>query len=413
MFTFNLEGIIDSTLREGEQAPGTKFGFAEKLAIVRSLAAIGIDEIELGVVASTGSPQLPALVREAHRIVQKKHRLSLWCRCRSEDIEFAARCSPDILSLSIPVSDLHLSHRLGRDREWVLDTLGRSIVHARRLGFEYVAVGLEDATRADRSFLIRVAARAASAGASRIRLADTVGIATPGMVGSLVKHVTQRCSLPVGIHTHNDFGMATANVFAALEAGAYWADATVLGLGERAGNCRLEELVGYMNLVRGDDRYQPDRLPDLCNLVAKAAGLSISRHHPVVGDEIFTCETGLHVHGLTANPETYEPFDPERMGRRRTVRFGEKTGKGAVRNSLASMGIRISDQEAAQLVSRVRQVADERKKSLGNKELYYLAREEGIISPQISPGLLQEVEKSAEAGLASKPCAQQYIQDVL
>jgi homocitrate synthase NifV len=390
MYTFNLEGIIDSTLREGGQAPGTEFGFTDKLDIIRSLTALGIDEMELDVV-SPGSPELPSLVRQAQRLVQKKSRLSLWCRCRAEDIQYAARCSPDVLSLSSPVSDLHMCHRLGRDREWVLDTIERSIVHARRLGFQYVSVGLEDATRADSGFLARVVARAASAGASRIRLADTVGIATPGMISSLVQHVRLHCSLPIGIHTHNDFGMATANVFAALEAGACWADATVLGLGERAGNCRLEELVGYLGLVRGDSRYQPDRLPDLCNLVANAANISISGHHPVVGDEIFTCETGLHVHGLTANPVTYEPFDPHRIGRSRIIRFGGKTGKRAVRNSLASMGIKISYQEAVHLVSRVRQIADERKKSLDNEELFNLAKKEGLVSPYISPGLLQEI----------------------
>lgn len=377
MCTPYFEGIIDSTLREGGQAPGIDFDFTEKMMIIQGIAMLGVDEIELGV-ASPAYPELAPLVKVARRRVRKTTKLSLWCRCKAEDIEFAAQCAPDVLSLSMPVSDLHLKQKLGHDRHWALATLAKSITFARDTGFKYISVGLEDATRADRSFLADIVSRSASAGAARIRLADTVGIATPAMIDSLVRHVRSCCSLPIGIHAHNDFGMATANSMAALEAGAGWADATVLGLGERAGNCRLEELVGYLGLVRNYDRYGPAGLPELCKMVADAANMSIFGKHPVVGEEIFTCETGLHVHGLTENPETYEPFDPERIGRSRTIRYGEKTGKRAVCNSLAAMGIRISQEEAGHLVSRIKQVADKRKKSLDDKELFNLARKEGM-----------------------------------
>jgi homocitrate synthase NifV len=225
------------------------------------------------------------------------------------------------------------------------------------------------------------------------------------MIRSLVEHVRLHCSLPIGIHTHNDFGMATANAVAALEAGACWADATILGLGERAGNCRLEELVGYLSLAGNDGRYQPDKLPHLCSLVAHAADLSISRRHPVVGDDIFTCETGLHVHGLAANPETYEPYDPERIGRCREIRFGEKTGKRAVRNTLASMGIKISEPEAVRLVSSVRQLADNRKKSLDNSELFDLALHEGLVDFNHLQGLLRDTRQCGEIRSAGNTSA--------
>ncbi|MDW7771398.1 MAG: hypothetical protein SCH71_00755 [Desulfobulbaceae bacterium] len=380
-----FKGIIDSTLREGVQTPGIDFGFAEKFDIIHQLVMLGIDEIELGV-ASSMYPELPFLVREAKWIVRGKSRLSLWCRCRTEDIEFAAQCAPDVLSLSIPVSDLHLMQKLGRDRQWILQTLVRAVTDARKMGFHSISIGLEDATRADQDFLAVVIARAESAGASRIRLADTVGIATPAMISNLVLHARQHSSLPLGIHAHNDFGMATANTVAALEAGAGWADATILGLGERAGNCRLEELVGYLGLVRGENRYQPEKLTYLCNLVAAAAGFQISRHHPVVGEEIFTAETGLHVQGLTANPKTYEPYDPCLVGRRRTLQFGKKTGKRAVRDSLASMGMEISEAESAKLVSQVRQVAGKKKRALDIRELFNLAMKKGAQLPPILPG---------------------------
>jgi len=377
MHSIHVEGIIDSTLREGIQAPGISFDFEQKIKIIHSLLAVGIDEIELGVAAASFH-DLPNLIKEARTIAGRRCKLSLWCRCKPEDIDFAARCGPDILSLSIPVSDLHVSCRLGRSREWVLDTIVRAVAYAKRAGFRQIALGFEDATRADREFLARSAAAASSAGASRVRLADTVGIATPGMISSMIGQVRRHCSLPLGIHAHNDFGMATANTIAALEAGASWADATILGLGERSGSCRLEELVGYLSLIACDSRYTPGRLPELCTLVAAAAGLKISGRHPVVGEEIFTCETGLHVHGLTAKPETYEPFDPQRIGKSRILRFGAKTGTKAIQQCLASMGIRLSDHQAAELVTRVRKGAGEGRESLNIGELLSFARKEGF-----------------------------------
>ena len=372
-------GIIDSTLREGAQAPGIEFSDVEKIQIIQHLSDLGVDEIELGIAAPcfTG---LPSLIMDARTIANKKSRLSLWSRCRKEDIEFASKCAPDVLSLSIPVSDIHIHDKLGRDRQWVLDTLIKSIDDARQKGVPYISVGLEDASRGDKDFVARVASEAESAGASRLRLADTVGIATPGMTTILVQHARKHCSLPIGIHAHNDFGMATANTMAALEAGAVWADATVLGLGERAGNCRLEELVGYLCLIHSHDRYRPEKLAGLCKLISRAAGQPVARNHPVVGEEIFTCETGLHVHGLTVNPATYEPYDPQKIGRSRTIRFGGKTGKGAVRNVLASMNCKLTEHEAGKLVSRVRHMTGMRKIALNSQELANLARQEGFVS---------------------------------
>lgn len=377
MCTPYFEGIIDSTLREGSQAPGIDFDNADKIRIIHGLGVLGVDEIEVGV-ASAAYPELSSLINAARCMEQNTARLALWCRCREEDIEFAARCAPDVLSLSIPVSDLHLTQKLGYDRRWALDTLAKSLTHARDIGLPCISVGLEDATRADRNFLADMVTVAAAAGAARIRLADTVGIATPAMISSLVRQVRTHCSLPIGIHAHNDFGMATANSVAALEAGAGWADATVLGLGERAGNCRLEELLAYLGLVWNYDRYRPAYLTGLCKLVAHAADYSISGRHPVVGEEIFTCETGIHVHGLMENPETYEPFDPQKIGRNRILRFGEKTGKRAVCKSLAAKGISISREEAGYLVTRIRELACRRKKPLDDGEVFNLARKEGL-----------------------------------
>ena len=248
--TPNLHGIIDSTLREGEQTPGVCFSQDQRFEIINQLSQVGVEEIELGVASAKNShlPELFAFAREATGVRQD---LGLWSRCHSDDIAFAATCRPDILSLSIPASDLHISQRLQKDRSWILRTLRLAVDQARKCGIPFISLGLEDATRAEPEFLCQLAHAAADCGVQRLRLADTVGIGSPATMTAMVKMVIGQSELPCGVHTHNDFGMATANAIAALEAGASWIDATVLGLGERAGNCRLEEAAAFLCLQQG------------------------------------------------------------------------------------------------------------------------------------------------------------------
>ncbi len=345
--------LIDSTLREGEQTPSVFFADEDKCNIVEGLYRVGVEEIELGI-ATPVNTYLPRLVKEARRRTVESCRLSLWCRCKAEDIAFAATCSPDVLSLSIPVSDAHIRERLGKDRTWITTTLASSIKQALAAGIPAVAVGMEDASRADIDFLLVTAKIAEQHGATRIRMADTVGICSPARMTKLIQAVKETVSLSLAVHCHNDFGMATANSIAALEAGADSLDATVLGLGERAGNCRLEEVIGYLALVLGDKRYHPEFLPELCQLVAKAAGKDIAGNHPLVGSAIFTCESGLHQHGLTVNPDIYEPYAPERVGGTRRLRFGEKTGARAVQLQLHNAGLRLDEMQIKDLVNRIR-----------------------------------------------------------
>ncbi|MBM9510983.1 LeuA family protein [Desulfogranum marinum] len=374
MSDFSLKGIVDSTLREGEQRAGVFFEHHQKLDIIEKLTALGVEEIELGV-ATPRSPELLTLVPDALQIAKRKVKIALWSRCNEEDIHFAGQCKPDTLSLSIPVSDILIREKLAHTRSWVLEKLDRSITKALELGFEKVSVGLEDATRAEPEFLVRVAQLINSSGASRLRLADTVGIGSPGSITALVNRVTEATSLEVGVHTHNDFGMATANAIAALEAGAQWIDATVLGLGERTGNCRLEEIVGFLSLQKEMRRYQADNLKTLCDTVAAAAQTYIHPHHPVIGKEIFTCESGLHVHGLAVNPKTYEPYDPLKLGRDRTLLFGSKTGKRAIQHTLRSAGMTFSSEQAEDLVQKIRFLAKSGAKPLVENELIRLAQQ--------------------------------------
>ncbi|MEA3546386.1 MAG: pyruvate carboxyltransferase [Thermodesulfobacteriota bacterium] len=367
-----MKGLIDSTLREGGQTPGVFFSLDEKISIAVLLDRIGIEEIELGV-ATVSDPDLSLLMR-ACREKRITSRLALWCRCVDADIRHAAQLDPDVISLSIPASDLHITQKFGRSRSWVLETLARSIQTSLELGVKIVSVGLEDGTRADRAFLNELVRTAARSGAARVRLADTVGIAGPAMISSLVGRIKKSCSLEIGVHTHNDFGMATANGIAALEAGAHWADATVLGLGERAGNSRLEEMAGYLALKSGDNRtYKTEYLRPLCLAVGRASGRIISPHHPLVGESIFTCETGLHLQGLVRDPATYEPYDPERVGGRRRLLVGAKAGKRAVQDRLHALGCSLPEDEMERVATLVRRQARLSKRSLHDEEILAIA----------------------------------------
>ena len=345
--------IIDSTLREGEQAPGICFTNAARKAIIRLLAGVGVDEIELGI-ASPLHSHLTKLVADAREMTTGACRIGIWCRCKEEDIAFAAECRPDVLSLSIPVSDLHIKERLQKDQDWIKKTLVQSIRQGLALNIPYISVGLEDASRAELDFLRKVAVIAEKQGAQRVRIADTVGTCSPAAMEKLVRMMTNTVNLDIGVHCHNDFGMATANSIAAIESGATWLDATVLGLGERSGNCRLEEAVGFLTLIRKTRQYHPRHLPELCRYVAEATQTPIAGNHPIVGENIFTCETGLHQHGLSQNPETYEPYAPGLVRSERRLRFGQKTGKRAISLHLATQGIQINETQAGNLTTCLR-----------------------------------------------------------
>ena len=366
-----MKGLIDSTLREGEQTPGVIFSLEEKIAIVRLLELVGIEEIELGT-ATELDQELPLLIKNC-RTWPCKPKLALWCRCKPEDIQFAAKLGPDVLSLSIPASDLHICEKLDKTRSWALTTLSDSISLAKKLGMLTVSVGLEDATRADENFLLELVDRAARGGAKRIRLADTVGIASPGTISNLVRKIKSRQSIEIGVHTHNDFGMATANAVTALETGAHWADATVLGLGERAGNCRLEEIAGFLALGGKRRPYQTTYLRNLCSTVAHAAKRQVPPNHPLVGESIFTCETGIHLQGLHKNPATYEPYEPGKVGINRKLLLGSKSGKNALRHRLDELGCSLPEDKIRQTVCLVRDQAASNRRPLNDEEILAIA----------------------------------------
>ena len=367
--------LIDTTLREGEQTPGLHLSLAAKKRIYAGLARIGIDEIEMGV-ATAANFDLPALARYASRHFPLQPS-SLWCRCREEDIRFAATLRPGVLSLSIPASDLHLKKKFGKDRAWAGAKAAASIELALSLGIKKVALGLEDASRADRQFIAELAEIAREAGAFRLRLADTVGIADPALMAELVDLAGGR-GLEVAVHCHNDFGMATANTIQAFGAGAAWGDVTILGLGERAGNSRLEEVLAYLVLQKGVEKYKVAELVKLCRYVAKETGRQIPSHQPLLGSAIFSCESGIHQHGILADPATYEPFAPELVGTKRKLLVGAGSGRHGLAAALHRLGLAKQDEsDLHYLWQRIRTKAAHLRRPLHDHELYQLATDTG------------------------------------
>jgi homocitrate synthase NifV len=367
-----MKGLIDSTLREGSQTVGVSFSLEEKKQILAGLLRVGVEEIEIGV-ATPLDQDLQEQIRFA-REKEENCRLALWCRCRNDDIDYAASLCPDVLSLSIPGSDLHIKKKLGKDREWVLRAIDGSISQACNYGFETISLGIEDATRTDPSFLKEMVQKAVAAGAHRIRLADTVGIASPGEIAEIVHSLKSRFPVDIGVHCHNDFGMASANSLAALDAGADWADVTVLGLGERTGNAKLEEVAGYL-AIRRQCMYKIDAITPLAEVVAGASERVIAPHHPLLGSKIFHCETGLHIQGLERDSRTYEPYPPELVGARRHLFFGSKIGRKEVQKCLNSIGVQISNSLQDKIVGKIRRGSVVLGRPFSPREFTHLVRQ--------------------------------------
>ena len=371
-----MSSIIDTTLREGEQRSGVIFSLEDKKRIFSGLVACGVDEIEIGI-ANPHSRDLISLCFFC-KTEYSEQSFSLWCRCLEKDIRWAAKRKPSVLALSIPASDLHLIKKMGKSRKWALKQLQHSITLALSLGIEKVSVGLEDASRADSDFVNKLAETADRAGAFRLRLADTVGIATPIRIIEML----QQCRfgrMDPAVHCHNDFGMATANTITALEQGAKWADVTTLGLGERAGNSRLEEVLGYLAIQKNNARYNIAHIPDLSRFVAEISKQPISPCRPIIGSELFSCETGLHLQGLEKDPRTYEPFAPSLVGGKRKLSIGQKAGRRSVAAKLKRIGLPKPDEVTlASLTANVRTLADNLGRPLLEEEIIDLAASAGM-----------------------------------
>ena len=378
--------IFDTTLRDGEQSPGFSMNVAEKLRMARQLETLGVDIIEAGFpIASPGDHAgVSAVAREIRHC-----RVAALARACQKDVDAALSSLTGAayprVHVFLATSDLHLQHKLRISREDALRAITQAVSYARNHCAE-VEFSAEDASRSDIDFLCCAMRAAADAGATILNLPDTVGFSIPqeyaAMFTRVREHLSDFSNLVYSAHCHNDLGLAVANSLAAISAGARQIECTINGIGERAGNASLEELVVALNVRQAHFGTATSiNLPQIypaSRLLSEITGNSVAPNKAVVGANAFAHEAGIHQDGIIKNPLTYEIISPEAVGvpRRRLV-LGKHSGRNAVRSRLLELGQRPSDVELDGCYRRVMQLADENK-SVSDRDLLNCLRQARI-----------------------------------
>ena len=351
--------IHDTTLRDGEQMPGVVFTPDEKLALATKSIEFGTDLMDI----------MPAVSESEQRVTRRlaemfPQKISATCRAKREDIELAAKLGVRRVTLFTPLSDIHLKYKLGISRDENLQRSLEIIDYARSFGMAVDFAG-EDATRADYSYLTDFL-QALGHKIEIFYIADTVGFLTPSTTRILVSKLKNSCRCKLGLHVHNDFGLATANTIEGLRAGADVFSGTFTGIGERAGNAPIEEVctaLRYLYSTELDVGY--DMLSEICALVQRCSGINLQPHKPISGSNAFCHESGIHADGVIKHPATYEPFDPADVGAVRKFYFGKHSGNAVLRHFFSDL----TEHERHGLLAVIKRAAERQKRSFSAEEL--------------------------------------------
>ncbi|MEM1689662.1 MAG: 2-isopropylmalate synthase [Candidatus Hadarchaeales archaeon] len=350
--------ILDTTLRDGEQTPGVALTPEEKIKIARALDDLGVDIIEAGSVATSEGER--KAIKEISKLGLSAE-ICTFTRAMKEDIDAAIAADVDSIHLVVPASDIHLKLRLEKSRQEIKKMAAQAMDYAIKHGLK-VEFSLEDATRADENFVRELVALGLEHRVHRICLCDTVGILTPARAREFYSKFAKIVNVPLAAHCHNDFGMATANTISAVEGGATEVHVTINGLGERGGNAALEEVVSALvYLQKYKLRIKMKKLYSVSKLVESLTGIPLSPTKPLVGENAFAHEAGIHVHGVLRSPKTYEPLAPEDIGQRRRIVFGKHIGRHAIEMELRKLGFRPNKEQVTEIFKQVKWLGDQGK----------------------------------------------------
>lgn len=362
--------IFDTTLRDGEQSPGCTMNLAEKLEMAAELDKLGVDVIEAGF-AICSDDDFNA-IREVSKVVENAKLASL-ARCNKKDIDRAyeslAEAKHPMLHTFIATSDIHLKHKLEMTREQVLETIKESVSYA-KTKFEFIEFSAEDASRSDREFLAQAYSTAIENGATTINVPDTVGYTTPLEMADLIKYLKENVkgieNVDISVHCHDDLGLGTANSLSAVLAGATQVECTINGIGERAGNASLEEIV--MGIKTRKDFYNAytdintKRIYKISKLLSTISGMVVAPNKAIVGANAFAHEAGIHQHGVLKERSTYEIMNVEDIGiPQNKMVLGKHSGKHAFKDRIESLGYDIDDKSLEDKFIEFKALADKKK----------------------------------------------------
>lgn len=399
--------IFDTTLRDGEQTPGVALTVDEKMQIARKLNNLGVNKIEVGFpAASKGELEACRKIKS----MDLDSTLVGLARSLKNDIDAVLDSDLDYIHTFIGTSPLHRDYKLRMDKEKIIETAVSGVEYAKDHGLT-VEFSAEDGTRTEYDFLHDVFDSVVDAGADFLDVPDTVGILTPTTTYALIDYIKGNFKTPISVHFHNDFGLATANTLVAIERGANQAHVTVNGLGERTGNCALEELVVTLKVAYGIDLgLDTTRLYSLSNLVGRLTGVKMPVNKPIVGDNAFAHESGIHVHGILNNSSTYEPISPESVGHSRRIILGKHTGANSVRAKLKEYHIDLDEEQFDNVFSQIKSLGDSGK-CVTDDDLISLAITE-LSSARETPIVLKGLGLSSGGGVSPTATVKLEIEGV-